>query len=347
MTYVLLGLKLVYMFKFFKINLRNKEKSAGLLNITVFLLLILLVSSFVFTNIATAQNTGVIVYPSIIELDFAKNPRKFVSKVINVLNTSNKTARVRAYIQGWDMDKYGGLIFLDTPDNFSLDNYVKFNPIEFELAPNQKQLVRLTAKLPEGIDGEFRSIIFFETVTPREEILQPDKSKISLMVTFKTRYGVAVYAYKGSTSRNALLENFSLQKIDDNQYLVATLKNEGNIHTNVEGELTLIPNKDSQSTSLKAYRYTILPGRTQDYKIQLPEKQMSSNNYTAKLRLTYKDIQEKEQVLMAETTFNYEPSKVTDKKDLEKPVSDEEIKMTPDNIAQPIPVDVQSEIKLK
>lgn len=281
---------------------------------------------------------GILVYPNNLNLDFSSGKR-FLSSAVMVENSSKNPVRVRAYIEDWDMREDGQIIFLETPDENSLNKYLKFNPREFDLQPGQKQLVRITAKLPEGTDGEYRSIIFFETVKTKKELVKKHKG-LNLMVEFKTRFGVVLWAYKGSTDRNSTLKDFS-QKDD----LVAILENTGNIHTDVSGEITFISkNADKKEYKFPVYKFSVLPERSRQKRIGFDKKKLPEGNYTAKLYLTYKDVTDNVQVLEAQTDFTYAASKESIKKDLQVPVN-EKIEKKPDNIAKPVPVD-ETEIKL-
>lgn len=298
---------------------------------------------------------GVLVYPNIIEMEFPDANKTFVSKVIQVENPTDKPFRVRAYMESWSLNQYGGIVFSEKSDKNSLNEYIKFNPKEFDLSPGQKQMVRLASKLPEGLDGEYRSIIFFETVNPKQEILNQNKGKVNINVTFKTRYGVAVYAYKGKVSRNVDLQDLKFEKLNSENFLNATFKNNGNIHCNLEGEMALIPEAGSNSVTIPLAKYTTLPGNIQKYRIQIPENLPVNGKYNAVLKLNYKDEEGKMQVLEAQTNFNYKSKALYTKKELKQQVSeDDKLDKTPDNVAKPIlikdksiPFKLDTEIQLK
>ncbi|OGI00651.1 MAG: hypothetical protein A2Y25_06875 [Candidatus Melainabacteria bacterium GWF2_37_15] len=310
--------------------------------LTIFTLIISIY--FILPNKAESQFGGVLVYPNVVELDFTDN-RTFVSRAIQVENPTSKPFRVRAYVEGWNLNEYGGIEFLAQPDKFSLNDNLKFNPREFDLAPGQKQMVRLTAKLPPEALGEYRSIIFFETVNPKQDILNQN-NKLNINVQFKTRYGVAVYAYKGDVARSALLENFKYEEVDGNAYLVATIKNPGNIHCNVEGDITLVSETDKNNTLTSPLaRYTIMPNSTQKYRILVPDT-LNSGTYNALLKLNYNDIDKKPQVIGGETKLKYKATKSAAKNPrnhLQNVNAEQKIEKTPENIAKPINLDLDNE----
>ncbi|MEW5821445.1 MAG: hypothetical protein AB1782_14735 [Cyanobacteriota bacterium] len=290
--------------------------------------------------IVQSQNTagGIIVWPNVIEMDFSNSKNNFASKSVYVQNKSTKTERIRAYAQGWNMDEYGVQQYLDAPEDTTLS--LLFNPKEFELAPGEKQRVRISTKLPEGTDGEYRGIIFFENILPKENILDTKSKNLSVTLSFVTRYGVTVYAYKGNVNRNMVLENLEPQIINDKQYLVTTLRNDGNIHTYVYGDLLFKSSDNSEGVPVKLKKYTLLPGKVQKMMLKVPANILKNGNYKALLRLTYSNINNEEQVTEAETTFNFDKSTfgLTTAK-YEKPVDDEEIKLTPENVAEPVKLD--------
>ncbi len=252
---------------------------------------------------AFAQFAEVFVYPDKIELDFTKKNKRFLSKVIHVENPTQKTLRIRSYVENWDLNENGSVVFLKGKNERSLKKHIKFNPREFDLAPGQKQLVRLMAKLPSNASGEYRSIIFFETVTRKSQILEKDKNKIDINVNFKARYGVVLYAYKGQITKNVEIRNLAYEQIEGKPYLVATLKNNGNIHCNIMGDLN-ISNDSNKKKKQKLSKYTILPGKTQKFKIAISEKLNSNEDYKAFLRLSFKDVDDRIKVIEAATNFN-------------------------------------------
>jgi len=321
--------------------------------VTAFCLLSVLLSHIK----AFAQLNDIYVYPNVVNLDFRDAGTKFVSKAIFIENPTQKNLRVRAYVQAWDVDKFGSIVFLDNPNEVSLNDYMKFNPKEFDIAPGQRQTVRLTAKMPENFTGEMRSIIFFETVTPRQTVIEKDNNKINISVNFKTRYGVVVYAYKGDVFRNAVLESLNIDKSSENPYIIANINNPGNIHCNVEGELKVYTGDSNEIIKNSLSRYTVLPGNTQSFRIQLPLSSMSDGKYNAEIKLTFKDTTDRVQVIEGKTSFEYKKqgSKgVKSKLNKQSAFLDEDkVKPTAENKAVPIysgnmpKENTKSEINLK
>ncbi len=270
--------------------------------LTIFFIILILFTGF--NAKSFAQFAEVLVYPDKIELDFTKKNKRFISKVIHVENPTKKTLRIRSYVESWDLNENGSVVFLKGKNERSLKKYIKFNPREFDLAPGQKQLVRLMAKLPANASGEYRSILFFETVNRRSQILQKDKGKIDINVNFKARYGVVLYAYKGQINKNVEVLNLGYEQVEGKPYLIATLKNSGNVHCNVIGDLNI--SSENKEKKQKLSTYTILPGKTQKFKMAITTKLNNSERYNALLKLNYKDADDRIKVIEAATSFNTE-----------------------------------------
>jgi P pilus assembly chaperone PapD len=287
-------------------------------------------------NANAQQYGGLIVYPNVVELDFTSDSRKFVTKTVSVVNNSDKLQRVRVYIESWDYDEYGNIIFLKEPNDKSLEDYIKFNPVEFDLNPKQKQLVRITAKIPKNVSGELWNFLFFESVAGKEDIVKSSKSLLNVEVIYKTRFGVTLYAYTGDLTRKTELESLAYDCIDKEAYILAKFKNEGNVHSVIKGEISINSDTLTEPLTDKIHKL-ILPERSQTFKLPLPTKKMQSGEYTAKIKISYKDNDDIEQIIEGETSFTYEPStKPTIKEQLEKPISEIIVEPTEENIAKPI-----------
>lgn len=318
----------------------EKGKMGKLLFAKGIIIIALLLGCFIGGPKAYAQMAGVLVYPNVLEMDFSNTSRKFVSRVINVENPTSSMYRVRVYSQDWDMNETGQVLFLDNPVENTISDKIKFNPYEFDLAPGQKQVVRLTAKTPEGDDGEYRTMIFLETVTPKKDILKAQQNNVSFLINFKTRFGVAIYAYKGELFKQVDIKDLDIVNEAESPFIQAKLHSDGNIHSVLRGTLTLY-NPDNRENPVYEtdVTYTVLPGRTQQLMMTLPPEKVENGDYVANLRLVYKDNEGKEQVLAAEKEVSLNRDAFSTKEKLEKPLTDENVQKTPENIAKPIQLD--------
>lgn len=103
---------------------------------------------------------------------------------ITVTNSSSTTVRYLSIVQDWVHDAKG--ILTPQPANStsaSIANWVKFNPREFTLPPNGRQIVRFSISVPKNTAaGERRGVIFFSPTAK------------SAGFSVKTQIGVVIYA---------------------------------------------------------------------------------------------------------------------------------------------------------
>jgi len=103
---------------------------------------------------------------------------------ITVTNASSVPTRYLAIAQDWVHDSQGGL--MPKPANStsaSIAKWIKFNPREFTLPPNGRQVVRFSISVPKNaVPEERRGVIFFA----------PAFQSSGLAV--KTQIGVVIYA---------------------------------------------------------------------------------------------------------------------------------------------------------
>jgi len=264
---------------------------------------LVLLQGLLLGTLSSSFAAGVAVYPLRIELDSQKSQGNFISKSVTVENFSNKTIRIKANTQSWKLDAEGNLIYLEKPDEHSLIDRTRFNPSEFDIGPNQKQLVRFTVKVPDGPDGEYREILFFNTIAEKKNVISNLNKNLSININFETRFGVTIYLYKGITARNAIITDLSIEKERKETYLTAMIKNEGNIHTALNGKLILTNQSNAQNNMEIPIKYFLMPECTQKMKIKIPDKFTQNKNNSAKISLDYYDRDMKFKNIAAEADF--------------------------------------------
>lgn len=264
---------------------------------------LIIVHGLLFAAISECYASGVTVYPTRFELDTMSSHGKFISRSVTVENFSNKTVRVKANTQSWKLDTQGNIVYLEKPDERSLIDNTRFNPSEFSIGPKQKQLVRFTVKVPDGADGEYREILFFNTVSDKKDVISSITKKLSINVNFESRFGTTIYLYKGATARNASITDVRVEKEKKVTYITATLKNDGNIHTSLKGKVFLKSKSDSQKNTEIPVKYFLLPECSQKLKIKIPDNFITNKNNFAHISLNYLDKDLKVQNIAAEVDF--------------------------------------------
>lgn len=149
-----------------------------------------------FGSVARAQ---VGVSPLVME---AQANRDQSQAVINVINTSDAPIRVRVYTEPFTYSRDTGFQPLQSNSN-DLSPYVQLSPRELTVLPGVPRRVRLLTRFSPSLpDGEYRAVVFTETLTE-----SPD-SKGGL-IGIATRVGTTVYIRKGNVSPNLAVDSAS------------------------------------------------------------------------------------------------------------------------------------------
>lgn len=154
-------------------------------------------SSCLLPDLAMGQ---VKVSPMVIE---SKVQRGQSQDFISITNITNKPSRVRVYAEPFVYDRDSGLKTLPANTPGSLVPYMQFSPREMVIQPGQTRRVRVLNRLAPNLpDGEYRAVVFHETLDKQEQ-------GQGRTVNFITKIGVAVYARKGNISPNVAIESAS------------------------------------------------------------------------------------------------------------------------------------------
>ncbi len=183
--------------------------------------------------------------PLRIELDMPENTN-VVTTSVRIHNNGTETIRLKAYLENWTLDEGGGLQLLTREKtSFDIAENVRFNPKEFEVAPNATQVIRLAISLPpEAKDGEYRGMLFFEDLKTESQRFTSNKG-FGASVQIKQRFGMALYTYKGQPKPLPHLKTFDCRMESGKLKTAIELENKGNRHVRVTSSL-LVFQKDAQ-----------------------------------------------------------------------------------------------------
>lgn len=168
-----------------------------------------------------------------------------------VTNSSSTPVKYLAIVQDWVHDSKGVLTAKPTNStSVSIANWVKFNPREFTLPPNGKQVVRFSISVPKNAaPGEKRGVIFFS----------PTAQSTGLSV--KTQVGVVIYAAIKPVTRTF---EISLPKASLNSAKQAVINIElaasGNAHCRLTGKFRLSDPSGKLIEEGKITEHVLLPG---------------------------------------------------------------------------------------
>lgn len=127
---------------------------------------------------------------------------------VRVTNNGEEPVRLKVYMQDWTVNANGGLVIVPDPLPGSMIGFTRFNPKEFEIAPNSVQILRMAIAFPpDSPDGEYHSMIFFEDLKPAVQRMSTSGG-FSTALEVKQRFGSAIYVYKGQVKPQPVLDRF-------------------------------------------------------------------------------------------------------------------------------------------
>lgn len=169
------------------------------------------------------------------------------SGVMKALNVSKAPLKLKVIPKLWTLTEEGLIQYVNAPtEGFNLLNAVRFNPEEFELAPNQSRSVRFVVKLPpETPDGEYPLQFYFEPT----ELLQES-------ATSKSKYGAinvipiftaTVYVNKGKIKPQMVFNGFQCDWLPNFEGIKTDIKlqNQGLRHARLKGTYLLVNLQES------------------------------------------------------------------------------------------------------
>ncbi len=120
--------------------------------------------------------------------------------IISVRNTTNEPTRVRIYTEPFTYEREQGFQILEQSEQ-NLAPYLRFSPREMTIPPQSERRVRLLTQFPPSLpDGEYRAVVFAESLTESRDAQQN-------LVGIVARIGTTVYVRKGDLQPNLAVEN--------------------------------------------------------------------------------------------------------------------------------------------
>jgi len=162
------------------------------------------------------------------------------SSSIRVSNPSGDRIAVKVYLEDWVYAKSQ-----DGVKNFALPGttplscakWISFYPAEFIMSPYGAQEVFYTVKAPQGIEGGYYAVLFFETMIGATESAQ------GVNIAIKGRIGSLFYVEVGSTNKQVILTDLSIIKKGRGFRVGAVLKNVGNVDVTAKGTFNILDNQ--------------------------------------------------------------------------------------------------------
>ena len=145
-----------------------------------------------------------------------------VTGTLNVHNTSDKPIKVKAYWEDFQYTSpYDGKkkFFPAGTLSSSVGKWVKFSPLSFELAPQDKQVVNYTVNVSDQAKGGYYGVLFFE--------VDSQNSASQTGLTIVSRVGSLFYVETKDRIKQAEILEFKPSSVQT--AIEGSLRNEGNV----------------------------------------------------------------------------------------------------------------------
>ncbi|MBI5144383.1 MAG: hypothetical protein HZA30_04885 [Candidatus Omnitrophica bacterium] len=224
--------------------------------------------------------------------------------VVTVLNYDEESPmHVKAYVQDLVYLPDGSNDFLplgSTP--WSLGDFIKIGPTEFDIPPGRQEQVRYVISLPKDAKGGRYGVIFFETATPPSDFKQ-------VGATVNVRLGtILLVTAEGSEIIKAKLTGMSVNprtEKDKPMEISWTVYNDSNILIRPFGTVKIIDDKKTEvaTVDVNKEKAGILPKTNRKFSIQYEDKaKLPKGDYYVQLVLDYGG----EALLGAQSSFKIE-----------------------------------------
>jgi P pilus assembly chaperone PapD len=215
--------------------------------------------------IAPAAQASLSVSPLVVELDSRQGQAQ---GTITVGNSGDDPFRARSYAVPFTYDRETGFKELKQATN-DLTPYLQFSPPEVSIPGADKRRVRFITRLAPSLpDGEYRAMIFTETLN---QIVPPEvvtSGETTVTTTILPRLGVAVYVRKGKLSPSLAIDSLRFNAPDQQPQIL--VKNTGKATAIVMSEWT-IKQADREITKGMVQDTTVIAEGDRYVTIKLPE----------------------------------------------------------------------------
>lgn len=161
-----------------------------------------LLSSCLLLGTAARANIGI--SPMVVETEVNRGQAQ---GSITVSNQGAEDFRARIYSAPFTFDEEGGFQVLESSPQ-DLSPYLQFSPRELQVPGADQRRIRFIARFPPSLpDGEYRAILFTESLSPITQEQTNSTGDVIFRTTIVPRIGVAVYVRKGDISHELTIDS--------------------------------------------------------------------------------------------------------------------------------------------
>jgi len=234
----------------------------------------------VFFGLAASGPGQVFFGISPIRVEQEGKPGDSLTDVFYVRNNAAAPIRIKVYTENWRLREDGVPVFIGTqPVPYSCREWIKVNPQDFRLLPNEVKSVRYTVAIPaEASPAGYHASVSFENVPD----ISPGKKESRMIFTGKI--AAAIYVKVGKVEPVAQILDLKLLKDKGASYAVLVIKNPGKTHFRTQGGVEIYDASGRKTLQAEIPNEVVLPESQREVKCPLP-KEPPPGTYKAVCRL--------------------------------------------------------------
>ncbi|MCU1285093.1 MAG: hypothetical protein JWO13_1443 [Acidobacteriales bacterium] len=239
------------------------------------------------SGLCRAQNFGLGLNPGKTEVEVLPGTEKTVSFAVE--SPPSEVAirgRLLLSLTDWDINEDGNLTYQDPasrPD--SAAKWLIFSPTAFNISSGQRQLVRVTIRVPaETKPGTYRTAIFVQERPPAPLVKPGDHN-----VFFRFRYAYIIYVLVPPVTMRGDLVDAKITTGKSGMRLVCEMKNSGSRHIRPYLNWSIFDSNDSEVRSLRSKEsLVVLPFATLKQQFELAEA-LAPGKYELRVTTDFQD----------------------------------------------------------
>ncbi len=188
--------------------------------------------------IGVESSWGLAVKPALLDLQIS--PGQHQTGVITVGNPANSENRFRASVVHFRLNRNGQMQQAE-PDSFAVQDWIKFNPREFTLAPNEQQQIRYTLIVPQDADvGDYWGALEFMPLTTETVTSHDSTHQTNVKLVVSSAIVVPIFVQIGDVDYKWSIMEMQAHEVGDNAEVAITLSNVGNGRVPFRTELDVV-----------------------------------------------------------------------------------------------------------
>lgn len=191
-----------------------------------------------------------------------------ITDIFYVRNNASSPIRLKVYTENWYLKPEGTPVFTgNEPVDYSCKDWIKVNPQDFRILPDEKKMVRYTVTIPQQVEsGGYHASVSFESVP-----LSVSEAKKSRMM-FKGKIAAVVYVKVGKTEPVGEIMDLKVSVDKESTHFKLGMKNQGQTHFRTKGHIQIRNSEGKKIHKVSLPNEVVLPQSEREIKCTLKEK---------------------------------------------------------------------------